>query len=450
MNSEELRAALRGATAELETPPTFAGEVMRGGARRIRRRRLIIASVAAATALAVGGTVVAGWQTLSEPTQVATDPRLNGPTRGNLATDAEFLDDAIRAWEKELPDESNAGSDIAGRVIGRPHVYWAGDFTGDKVAMVMQATGPTGNGPQGMLRGLVGTRADTQMFGIVALAPPHREDSDDFAFRFGPGGRYVLAMELDKAQFLSTGVVYDNTGRPSRDDTWQLMANLSGVMGGLLPDSVALREPVIVAGDPATAQPEDQVPIVSGAGLPDGPAQKQPTGLPWVDPGGQSHMMWAGAEPDRWRDMGVMHQRFHEILKKSPYLDHLVPHHDGPSPWYLSVGLPGGKIATIAEYQAVYETKARIYVIVSDSPDAIVGIVGYVGPTDASKPLPVLAKLPDNAGWAAAAKGATLSYRTAVDGTWQGERAEALLAPADAVQIQVQRPGQQPATVDVR
>jgi hypothetical protein len=81
--------------------------------------------------------------------------------------------------------------------------------------------------------------------------------------------------------------------------------------------------------------------------------------------------------------------------------------------------------------------------MISDSADVSRlpgGGISSAGPVDPAKPLPVLAKLPDNAGWTAAAERATLSYRTTVDGAWQGERAEALLAPANAVQIQVQRP----------
>jgi hypothetical protein len=452
MNTEELRAALRGATEELATAPTFAGEVMRGGARRVRRRRLIAAGVAAATALAAGGTAIIGWQSVSEPAQqIATDPRLSEPPKGSLSLNSEFVREALRAWQEGLPKEPMAGAGVTERLIGQPHVYWADTIPGDQVAVVIQAMASAWEpGKQDILRGVIGTRPGTQSFGIVALWPPTSADGHEPAFRIGPGGRNVLAMETQQPQYLSAKVTYDNENRPKRD--WQQMESRYGVVLGQLPDGVGVLDPAVVIGDPANARPEDQVQIVSGVGLTAGPEQEQPNGLPWGEPGGQSHMMWAGTEPGRWRDMSVMRARFHDVVRISPYVDRFSFHHDDPSPWYLSVGLPGGKIATVAEYQAPYDQRARIYMVSSDSADGSRlpgGGISFAGPADPAKPLPVLAKLPDNTGWAAAAKGATLSYRTTKDGLWQGGRAEALLVPAGAVQIQVARPGQQAATVDI-
>lgn len=105
--------------------------------------------------------------------------------------------------------------------------------------------------------------------------------------------------------------------------------------------------------------------------------------------------------------------------------------------------LPDGRIATIGEYQAAYDEQARVSLIAGRT-------ASFVGPAGPGRPLPVLARLPDDQGWAAAAKGATLGYQTTVDGPWQGTRADALPAPPGTVRIQVVRPGRQPVAVDVR
>jgi hypothetical protein len=143
-----------------------------------------------------------------------------------------------------------------------------------------------------------------------------------------------------------------------------------------------------------------------------------------------------------------MPERFHKVLRSSGFLDPYTANDDRQSPWYLSIGLPDGKIATIGEYQAIYERTARVYAAVKNPAEATGGITAG-GQVDLHGPLNVLVKLPDSYGWAAAAKGATLSYRTTVDGAWQGERADALLVPPGSVQVQVRHPGQQPAIVDI-
>lgn len=446
MNTEKLRTALRGATVGLETPPSFAGEVVRGGARRVRRRRLLVAGVAAATALAVGGTVIAGWQTVSEPAQVATDPRLNEPTRGDLAADTEFLNDAVRAWQRGLPDERMAGPDAPGRLAGRPHVYWAGTTPAGRAAVVMQAASTQPKEGQEtpevreVLQGLVAIDPATGTEKLVAVYPPVGRD---IAYRFGPQGTTVLAIEQNRPQYLSPDVVYGANDHAER--TWQPMTPRDGVVIGQVPAGTGAMGPLIVLGDPAQATSEDDAFLISAKGVVDEWAAKQRNGLPWGEPGGSSHMMWAGTQPDGWQDMGKLHQRLIKKLHASPLVDPLRGRTDDPSTWYLSVGLANGATASIGEFQAPYDARARIYVAISGPAES----VSYVGPTDSAKPLPVLVKMPDQQGWAAAAKGATLSYRTTVDGTWQGERADALLAPVGTVQIQVTRPGREPVTVDI-
>ncbi|MBP2323206.1 hypothetical protein JOF56_003591 [Kibdelosporangium banguiense] len=451
MNTEELRAALHGATAELETAPDFAGKVVRGGARRVRRRRLVVAGVAAATALAVGGTAVFGWQSLSEPAQVATDPRLDQPTRGDLAKDTAFLSEAVQVWEKAMPDLVRNGVPAPRRVTGRPHVYWAGNTPAGRAAIVMQSAQDFALPGRETIRVLIGIDVRTGMLGMLATySQPVEGPGNDHAFRFGPGLRTVLAIEQDQPLSLSAKADYDKS--PKR--TWQPMAPADGVVLAQLPDGIGAEDPAVAVGDPGQVNfPENVVLFIV---VDDGSTAISPRrprrGLPWNNPG-ESHMMWAGIEPDRWRDKAAAVSRFNAAVRISPLMDRATPPSNDSSSWYLTVGLSDGRMAVVSEYQAPNEAQARIYVVTRKSADVSQrGIrgVSLVGPADPTKLLPVLAQLPDNEGWVAAAKDTKLSYRTTVDGPWQGERAESLLAPVGTVQILVQRAGQAPAIVDVK
>ena len=128
MTDLEVHEVLNRATAEVSAPADLLDRVTAGGRRRvIRRRALLTAGLAVAGAGATAGVLRLGGG--SGVTPPAND-RLDAPTRGDLATDAAFLDAAINAWRAALP--------ASVRTVGEPNVAWAGTTPAGRLALVAQ------------------------------------------------------------------------------------------------------------------------------------------------------------------------------------------------------------------------------------------------------------------------------------------------------------------------
>ncbi|RSM82788.1 hypothetical protein DMH04_24555 [Kibdelosporangium aridum] len=423
MNAEELRTALRSATPDLEPRPTLTAEVVRGGVRRLRIRRLTIAGATLAAAALVTTTASFGWQVLSEPNQVATNPMMLQPTRGDLANDKAFIADVLDAWEDK---------EASSTVVTRPHVYWAGTTPVGRAAVVMQETEG-----RALVRGLVGIDARTQQLRTLIV------DVRGSGFRFGPEDRFVLVVPASKPVLVSDGVSYDNpAGLAERK--WRSMRDADGVMVAELPPGSGSADARVMAGDPSDGVDGDELIQLQQAGNDQVLAEKNaPTGLEWG-----SHLMWArpGTPPAHWDDLQWLGSRWFTGLSDSDLLDPTRPFSGNSSTWFVSVAGPDTSTYVIGEYQPVHSGPVRLYALTMLRTGEL-GKTYSLGAARSDSPLPVLVSLPDKSAKVAVAKGAKLSYRTTKDGVWLEDAEEALRVPNDAVEIRVTLPGKEPAIV---
>lgn len=440
MNTEELRAAMRGATTDLEPRPSLTKDVLVGGARRKVRRRITLVAVAAVAATAAIGTSVVTWQSVS--IEEATDPRLLRPTGGDLARDNAFMDQTVRLWQEDLPTKSSYHVKLSDKVVGRPHVYWAGTTPEGPVAFVLQRTKENE-----VISGVVAKDSDNRL-SVLITVDPGPGNVDNMAYRLGPQGRTVVVLDEGKPLFLSDKVTYDSAGKAQR--TWRPMAASGGVAIAQLPEGTGEEDPRVLAADPATGvHPQDVIWLHNLTRPMDkGSPGARSVGLEWAQQP-QSHMMWAHSQPAQWNDREWISRRFHDGLRDSGLTDpaDILPPPEGMSSWYVSVGT-GGHTTIVGEYTPLHSGPPRLYSVQVDSAGKVVRVLPG-GPAVPKDPLPVLATIGE-LGRVAASKGATLSYGTGPNGPWQGQAAEAIVVPPNATHVKVDRPGAAPAIVDIR
>src|SRR3954447_10383219 len=148
MTETELKNRLTASVDAIEATPDVLDRVRSGGARRLRRRRLTTLAASTLAVIAVGGAVLTGpglYQSMTEPpvagVPVQNDPYgflMKGHTRGDLAGDQDYLDQALLAWQKSHRDSINRERGIFDRLQGQPQVYWAGKTPAGRVAIIGQ------------------------------------------------------------------------------------------------------------------------------------------------------------------------------------------------------------------------------------------------------------------------------------------------------------------------
>ncbi|MCE7008050.1 hypothetical protein LWC34_35285 [Kibdelosporangium philippinense] len=429
MNAEELQAALHSATPDLEPRPTLTADVMRGGVRRQRNRRMGIAAATLAAAALVTTTASFGWQILSEPNQVATDPLMLKPTRGDLANDKAFIDDVLDAWEDK---EGSSAS-----VITRPHVYWAGNTPAGRAAVVMQETEG-----HALFKGLVGIDPKTQQLRTLIT------DAREAGYQFGPENRFVLVVPRSSEQLMvSDKVTYDNAaGIATR--SWRPLHDVDGVMMAELPPGNGPTDAQVIVGNPDDGITQDElVQMYYADDAPVMAAKHAPAGLGWGEEG-KVHMMWArpGQPPLHWNDPEWLQPRWYNGLSDTDLLDPTTPFVPNVNPWFVSVAGPDTTTFVISEYTPLHSGPSRLYALTMLRTGEL-GKTYSLGATRPDSPLPVLVDLPDDSAKVAVAKGAKLSYRTTKDGSWTEDADEALRIPHEAVEIRVTVPGKEPAIV---
>jgi hypothetical protein len=111
--------------------------------------------------------------------------------------------------------------------------------------------------------------------------------------------------------------------------------------------------------------------------------------------------------------------------------------------WSDLFGLSGGRTGIVSGYRPGHAGPA----------DAFTVVVNAGGGVERGWPTPrntrtVVSSLGDD-GWAALAKGGTLSYPTGPDQPWLGTRPEALLVPPSATQIRTEWPDAAPQDINV-
>jgi hypothetical protein len=446
MDTDLLVRAWREATDELRPPADFAAGVVRGGKRRVARRRVAylagLATVSVVLASAVLGGLLRG-----EPTVVG-DPRLDEPTRGDLANDLPFLDEVVRAWQNGIQVSYNADRGIFDDPRGAPHVYWAGSTPAGPAAVVLQRfylhehdnlTANDWNQTQTLV-GLVGTDPATNR--LTLLGDRYRADGEPAPgyFQFGPDDRTVLVLQRDVPVYISTRAALGEDGRTTRE--WRELAITDGVAIAQVPaedapDAVRLlaRASRPAPGDkdwnglllmePASAYLRFVDDLRAGRNI----EYRSPDHrLPWETFRGERRV---GLNPPALADAG---SPFVDAVDGWGSLD-IGLMRIGWGHWVVIAGLPDGNFAVVSEIQQ-NDQPSRTYAVIRSREGTVVA-VRPGEEIDVSSPLPVVVHLPDGQGWVVAAYGRSLSYQVSAGGDWVEAGEDAALLPDDAARVRV-------------
>jgi hypothetical protein len=445
MDTTELTSALRAAADDVAPRPGFTDEVLAGGRRRQRHRRVLGATTAVAgLAVVVAGALTAGLLTEPGPNdiadnglEVAANPLLTTATGGDLAGDQAYLDKAIAAWRTGVGTSPN--KEALSGLTGDPHVYWAGTTPAGRVALVAQAgpvpdlarvrwadAPPAGWNVQPAALGLVTGDEPT----LINDSPPLRPDNG-VAFLFGADDREVIAATGDRPAFMSSGYDIPADGRGSR--TWQALTDVDGATigtidytGGLGPADVRVAR----TDDPATLTYRDQLLVlptstrVAGFDRQNKPEIK--LGLDW--PRAEPIVVGGGTGGD---NESGLHTDFGEVLGSAGMTDPFA--RMSVSGTRVLAHLENGYLVTAVEY-APDSRGSRLYVILTKSGQQ--DQISYHGRIDPDATLPMTAQLPGDLGWLVAQQGAALRYRVGI-GDWQPAGQNAAVLPAAATEVEV-------------
>ncbi len=434
MNTTELTEHLRGVTAGLDVPPTFADAVLRGGRRRRTRRRLTVAAcVVAAVAVATSATVVA---LRDDPAVPVADARLTQPTKGDLAGDQAFLDEARKAWQEGLPVAPEARDRYYDDLRGEPHVYWAGNTPAGRAAIVLQPVyvHPNSQVTERGLRtaeGLVAIDPDDGRLKLVNTRMIGMDGPGQAAYyKFGPGDRTILAVDRGQPLHYDLSPTYVEASRALRFD-WRRAEPEDGVAVVTVPDDENPQAAIVYEG---SSPPEQlavaDVPVYPTTAnvwlvlrLPDPTYRVRSSLLPW------GRVVWKVGEPTDMTDAeleGVWgYNRFYP-----------TDHEAVISLWTIGAQLPDGRVVVVKERQDAGAPPRLVAEVAADA-DAEETVRVDGGRVDADAVLPVRFRIPDGGGWIVADKGKELSYRTSPDEEWRPAGRDAALLPANATEVLV-------------
>jgi hypothetical protein len=460
MDTDELTQALRAATADLEPRHGFTAAVLRGGRRRrIRTRAMIITGTAVLIAI-VGTGLYLIWHDPPPHVELADDPRLTQPTRGDLAGDQAFVDSAARAWRDGLQRSWNGIRGIYDDLRGQPHVYWAGTTPAGPAAVVLQQAYlhprpdlnlDQVNSPQTLV-GLVATDPVDGVLKLVYDQYPESGTGPPGYFQFGPSDRTILVVDRGTPLFFSPAPLRAEDGQVRRD--WQQMAITDGVAVAQLPEGGNAADARVVAR--ATAPGPDENAVDAPGILHLEPSSRyleyafrRAGGFPTEVPGGGTSLRRL-----QWYDEPALDMRvgrpFQLSIPAQPQLDWMRKVEDsgllgsgfsggGLGAWFVRAGLNDGRVALVSELQ-LGNDPSQIYAVLL-KPDGSVDRVIAGGVVDPVSPLPVRLRMPDRQGWVVADYGAALSYRTAPNAAWQDAGYNAALLPDDVTEVRVTRHG---------
>lgn len=441
MNTEKLTTLLRDATDDVELRPDFAGAVLRGGRRRQFRRRVAVAtSAATAVALLGGGAYVVVNQHGTEQVTVADDALLTQPTKGDLAGDQAFLDEAIAQWRTGLTHSPFTDQHIYDDMRGEPHVYWAGNTPAGKAAVVAQQvnihlTNKARQNENGV-RTAAGLVAIDPNDGALKLVTDRWEDSDASPqtnrvgyFQFGPDDRMVLITTNGKPIYYSTEpLLRDN--KLVRD--WHRMPEKDGVAVVELPEDIDPTAALVVERD-SQPGPEYMERFGSFALSPASSYLRQSGGDITINPPPPTGIRWSYAVLSAGSTGGpqfdVDKTYIVEVVTK---LEYSGGGYAGG--YYIRAGLPDGRVAVLSDLQNSAHP-ARFYALLV-TPDLKYEVYDG-GDVNAAEPLPVHFRLPDKQGWIIAQLNQPLQYRTSTTGVWQNAGVSAALVPDETVQVKV-------------
>ncbi len=440
MTETELKNRLTASVDEIEAAPDVLDRVRQGGSRRLRRRRLTTLAVSTLAVLAVGGATLSGpaiYHQLTEPpvagVPVKNDPYgflMKGQTRGDLAGDQDYLDQALAAWRKSHRDSINRDRGIFDRMQGEPHVYWAGKTPGGRVAIIGQYSDLRHHDNiqldrQGV-HTLVGFVADGTDGKPTVVADSYPAPGVSLITGFVTRNTLVV-LDIGKKVGWSPAREYDlENGGSGRKYTPVQFRNGVGVVKlptDTDPKKLALRtlpakgsSDLSVAGAGVELQgnstPDDRLwPDVPDEGLwPMSPAAEQLAGTARET---FANAVGAVSDPEYYALAGSL---------------------------WIGYGVTGDGTAVYLGEQQIDTDPTRMYAVLQPKNGEAVVVSGGEAARDAA--LPVQIRLPGNQGWAVAAKDATLSYRYG-NGGWSPASKNALLIPyAEDVEVKVESPVQ--------
>jgi hypothetical protein len=412
-DAADVRAALRAATGHLAPPSGLLADVRRGGQRRRRRRRMT-AVAGVAVALTAALVAPAMWNRPAGP------PR---PAATWSASDASYVDAVIRAWNASHATSANATRGIFDDLRGRPKVLWAGDTPAGRAAIVTQQAylhphADLSSDDANQLRELFGFVADVDGRPTVV--------DDDYAARgvppmrgfFAGADRSVLIV-LDSGTPMAWSLrTYQPDGTITRD--WHQLTFTRGAAVAQVPPGADQRS-LVVTREPGHAV--DSMVLLGNASAREG--RDTDRQLPW-------NAVYRLTGPDTPLPVDSLDahcplMRTGEALASDGY-----EWRGGGARWCAFGTTPDGRAVTVGDLQLDNDASYLYYTLGSGPTMRR----GNAGPVDPTKPLPVLAKLPDGQGWIVARKGAVLSYRVGT-GPLQGARRNAALLPPDATRVLV-------------
>ncbi|MFC0624757.1 hypothetical protein [Kribbella deserti] len=452
MTETELHSRLTASVADVEPPNDLIDRVRAGGSKRLRRQRISAVATVAVAVLAIGGVLTAGVglerfdsqadAAANARTTIATDDPyayfLNKPTKGDLANDAKYLDEVLRAWHKSHGRSANKDRGIFDHLKGEAHVVWAGNTPAGRAAMVIQRAELRHHdniqlSREGLftLAGFVGMGADGKATVVDDAYPAPGVGAPPMAFVVGSGRGGVDQKAL---VVLDTGTPkvgvsmqreYPATGGSTR--TYQSVTFQGGAaVVPLAPGATALS--IRVSRLPANEA--GRIAVAAGpAGNPASVEQRL-----WVDAADEHG--WPAA-PGLTEFTQAEREAFAAAVQKASDPATFV---SAFSMWHAYATTPNGDRVVVGEF-ALDGDPTRVFAHIT-SPGGRSKVVG-AGIPWRNDPLPVRVQLPEGQGWLVAGRGAELSFQHK-DGTWSSPMTNALLVPATpGAKVRVQLAGQQ-------
>jgi hypothetical protein len=425
-----LRRRLTAAAAVVVAPPALAAQV-RVGARRRRRRRRARAALAVATCTALGAGAAPGvvqWWDHPRAAQQAAPPVpwYERATRGDLAADAAYLQQAVRAWQDGRtgapPAQPGAGPvPLPAADEGAPHVVWAGTTPAGPAAVLVQSTGTGG--------------LQTAYVGVDAAGAPVLVGSDDLgggqdvppAWFVDPQRRVLAALDVGQALGAAHRWSF------AADGTHELLVDPLRPAGGV----ATLTLPADV--DPAAVvvtrlpyrSPADLLPVAgTPAAVQQPPAQR---GLPWGTPEAPSLLLVEGPDLLPVVDAGTQDLQ-RDLVDAVAARAQGVPVQHRSGAWVAAADLVDGSRLLVGEVLLGAAGPARAYAALQ-GPDGR-WTVSDGGPVDPTSPVPVQVELPDGLGRVVVGPRTHLEYLDA-QGDWTYAGQSAALVPPDAMTLRV-------------
>ncbi|HEY6748958.1 MAG TPA: hypothetical protein VI357_24975 [Mycobacteriales bacterium] len=429
---DDLRAALRAYTAEVDAPDLTA-TVRRGAARRRRRRRLTLAAAPVLTVAVVAAAVllVPRWtyspQDLAAATAslpAADRDLLTRPTGGDLADDSGYLAAVEKAWARSHRSSANSDRGIFDHLLGSPHVVWAGRTPAGPAAVVVQLSDLRKHENVELTRegvavlwGFAGPGRDGAPRVVADGYPVPGAPDLEGAF-IDPGRRVVLVIDKGNAgEEVSWGLSFSRTEKVARRWTpvrWDDGAAVLTAPAGSRPAQARLR---FRGGDAEVGNTSDD-PRADDLNYGD-PRQQWQVADNWAlfPVGTDPARAWNGTLPDGY---GAQHAWEADLAGWYPTRWPDVQQ-TGTSLWYAAGTTADGRRLVAGELM-LDNYPPRVYAALR-GPGTRPAIVS--GPTYPGQAVPIRLELPDAQGRLVAAKGKTFAWTE--DGVARTARDAALI-----------------------